>query len=1132
MGEDGKGVRSTEARVSRMNSVGASGCNPVGLVFREWRLATILPALLLVCSTCAFALDPSLDISQYAHTAWRMRDGFPKGAITSIAQTPDGYLWLGTELGLFRFDGVRAVPWQPPPGEQLPSPLITSLLVARDGTLWIGTMKGLASWKEGRFTHYPEVAGQIVVSLLQDHEETVWFSTWEPGRLCAIQSGKVRCYGAGTFGQAAYDLYEDALGSLWVSTSSGVWSWRAGSLEHYPLPGDLFADAVIEDGNGSILIATVKGLERLAGGKIESYGLPGVTAQFRPNRFFRSSDGSLWIGAHEGLLRLRQGKTDFFGAADGLSGDSVSRIFEDRERNIWVATASGLDKFREYPIPTISRNQGLSNSVAWSVQAAQDGSVWLGTADVLNRLTDDRMTLYRTQQVLGQGRRKDDRYLNAGKTATEVVNSGLVGSPQSLGLDDQRRLCVSTSSGVFCFEDGRFVRVPGIPPGGNIWSIVEDGHGKTWISDANSGLLSFGSETAVQSTPWSRFGQKSYWARALLPDPSSGGVWLGFWEGGIAHFKDGQVGVSYTAADGLGSGRVNHLRFGSRGAIWAATESGLSRIKDGHIETLSSKNGLPCDEVHWSIEDDDHAVWVYMPCGLARIDRSEWYAWADDPRHVVKSTLFDASDGVGTVGVYGSYSPHVTKSPDGRIWFVSWGGVSIIDPHHLPINKLPPPVHIEQITADGKNYDPAHASLPRRVRDLTIDYTALSLVAPEKVRFRVMLEGQDTDWRELVNVRQVRYTNLPPRHYRFRVIAANNSGVWNEVGDSLDFDIPPAWYQAMWFRAICIAAFMTLLWAVYQLRVHQLREQEKKFRETIESIPAMAFVSLPDGYRTFVNKGWVEYTGMTVEQSLGSGWHTVIHPDDLNRVLGEWEAALASGQPMCYEARYRRTEGRQYRWFMVRVVPQRNKRGKIVKWFGTLTDIEDRKRAEEALRSSEAYLVEAQNLTRTGSCAIDGMSRETVYWSDEMFRLFGFDPQQGLPMFDQWLQRIHPEDREKVRLASERTFVDKVGCEIEFRFVNPDGAVKHIQGIGHPVLSPTGDLVQVLGTMVDVTERKRAEEAREKLRQLEAVLAHTNRVSTMGELVASMSHELAQPITVTINHAKASLRWLSATRPN
>jgi PAS domain S-box-containing protein len=201
-------------------------------------------------------------------------------------------------------------------------------------------------------------------------------------------------------------------------------------------------------------------------------------------------------------------------------------------------------------------------------------------------------------------------------------------------------------------------------------------------------------------------------------------------------------------------------------------------------------------------------------------------------------------------------------------------------------------------------------------------------------------------------------------------------------------------------------------------------------------------------------------------------------------------------------------------------------------FLGTEMDVTDQERLTEELRLSERYLSEAQSLAHTGSCAIDGTSRETVYWSDEMFRLFGFDPQLGLPMFEQWLQQIHPEDRDRVKLASERTFLAKVNCDVEFRIVEPDGTVKHIHGIGHPVLSAAGELVQVLGTMVDVTERKRAEEARHRLRQLEADLAHIDRVSTLGEMAASLAHEIKQPIAATITSAKSCIEWLAHEPPN
>jgi signal transduction histidine kinase len=273
------------------------------------------------------------------------------------------------------------------------------------------------------------------------------------------------------------------------------------------------------------------------------------------------------------------------------------------------------------------------------------------------------------------------------------------------------------------------------------------------------------------------------------------------------------------------------------------TNGGLSRIRDGRVLTLTSKNGLPCDGVHWSIEDDEHFVWVYMPCGMVRIARSELDAWVNDPNRRLQATVFDASDGVRTLGAYGGYGPHVSKASDGKIWFVTYDGVSVIDPRYLPVNKLPPPVHIEEVTADRKTYDVESARideepaseggryrkgslrLPPLVRDLRIDYTALSLVVPEKVRFRYKLEGWDRDWQDAGNRRQAFYTNLSPRKYRFRVSACNNSGVWNEAGTFLDFSVAPAYYQTIWFRSLCVVAFLALLWGLYQLRLRQVAQQ-------------------------------------------------------------------------------------------------------------------------------------------------------------------------------------------------------------------------------------------------------------------------------------------------------------------
>jgi len=526
-------------------------------------------------------------------------------------------------------------------------------------------------------------------------------------------------------------------------------------------------------------------------------------------------------------------------------------------------------------------------------------------------------------------------------------------APQSLFQDDRGRIWVSTDHGLAYFKDGRFVATNALRDG-RVHFITGDKAGNMWLSEENS-LLHLLEGRLVEQIPWSELG-RSQRAEVLLSGREPGGLWLAFWQGGgLLYFKDHQIRASFTAADGLGEGGVADLQLDRDGALWAATHAGVSRLKDGRIANLTSRKGLPCDTIHWTMDDDDRSFWLYTACGLVRIVRSEMDAWIADPKHRVETTVWAAADGVRLRSTASSeFGPRVAKSTDGKLWFVTGEGVQIVDPRHLAVNQVPPPVHIEQIVANHKTYwqnlpgaAVADVRLPALIRDLQIDYTALSLVAPEKVHFKYKLEGQDSDWREVVNERQVQYSNLAPGAYRFRVIASNNSGVWNEQGDTQDFSIAPAYYQTNWFRALCAAALLALLWAAYRVRVRQLRRQEGKLRDVIETIPTSAWTALPDGSRDFANRHWEEFTGMSSEKTVGSGWESAVHPEDLKRYVEKWRASVATGEPFEQEVRFRRAGDGQYRWFLTRAVPLRNTHGKIVKWYGTSTDIEDRKRAEQ-----------------------------------------------------------------------------------------------------------------------------------------------------------------------------------------
>jgi signal transduction histidine kinase/ligand-binding sensor domain-containing protein len=777
-------------------------------------LGLLLPSILFVCPR-AFALNPALDVSQYAHTSWRIRDGFTKGIINSIAQTPDGYLWLGTEFGLYRFDGIRADPWQPPLGQSLASSDIRALLSARDGTLWIGTAKGLASWKDGKLTHYPELSDLIILRLLEDRQGTVWAGTYGvlAGRLCAVQKTGVQCYGGdGSLGSFVISLFEDGKGNLWAGVQNGLWRWKPGPPTFYPLRGEWNGIlALTEDADGAILFGWKGGIYRVADGKIEVQPVQGGLREFLATSLFRDRDGGLWIGTKaSGLLHVHQGRTDMFSGSDGLSGDLAHDFFEDREGNVWVATLDGLDRFRDSAAANLSTKEGLSNAVVGSVLAAKDGSVWLGTFGGLYKWSRGGITAF-------------------GKQGGKLNGH----APNSLFQDSRARIWVSTLYELGYLENGRFVPITGLP-GGNVHGIAEDSAGNLWIANKELGLFRLSNKGEIRKFQWNDVKPGDY-ASALALDSSHGGLWLGFSLGGVSYFTDGMVHRYHTTADGLGEGIVADLRLDPDGTLWAATEGGLSRLKNGRITTLTSKNGLPCDTVHWSLRDDADSLWLYMSCALVRIPRDELDAWISatdkdkNAKKTIRCTVLDISDGV-RIHSPGGYFPSVAKSSDGRIWFLPFDGVSIIDPQHLPFNKLPPPVHIEQVTADRKSYDVSSAEnrrvpLPALMRDLEIDYTALSLVAPEKILFRYKLEGRDSNWQEAGNRRQAFYTDLPPRNYRFRVVASNNSGVWNETGAFLDFSVAPAYYQTIWFRFSLVAAFLAVLWALYQLRLRQLARE-------------------------------------------------------------------------------------------------------------------------------------------------------------------------------------------------------------------------------------------------------------------------------------------------------------------
>ena len=768
--------------------------------------------LLSVLAATAWAIDPSKQMTQYAHTAWRMQDGFLNGVPMAVAQTTDGYLWIGTQTGLMRFDGVRFVPWRPKSGEESSLSNIYALLGARDGSLWIGTdNSGLSHLVDGDLIQYPDRPGGVG-EIMQSANGEIWFShyqiteaAWE---ICKVLGARTQCYYGKNNG---IPLVEDGSGSLWTGYGATLTRWKLGSSSTYAQHGlGLMRAGVVSLAparDGSIWVGMASG-GRGAGLQQFTNGVwkPFIAQHFDSSTLIVTAllldrKNTLWVGTSQGLYRIRDRQVDHFGSSDGLSSDYVSNmgLYEDREGNMWVATSEGLDCFRDLPVTTYTIREGLPTVEVDSVLASRDGTIWLSVAQSLVALRHER---------------------------TPVIEAHRAQGNQVMALleDHAGQLWVGVDDFLTIYKNGTFRRIdkPDGEPIGVVVEMTEDVDHNIWAETTGPPRTLFRIQDFKIQEGFPALQMPA--ARRVAPDPG-GGIWLGLIRGDLARYKNGNLEIfpfRHRAVAGLDS-EVNQLLVTSDGAVLGATHFGIIAWRNGTQQTLTVRNGLPCDGVNALVFDNQGDLWLYSQCGLVEIPKTEIQKWWQKPDTVVRVSILDSLDGVrpGQAAFDAA-----ARSPDGRLWFVNGFALQVVDPAHLSRNSIPPPVHIEEIIADRRSYTPgSNLSLPSFTRDLEIDYTALSFMAPQKVRFRYKLEDHDTEWQEPGSRRQAFYSDLRPGKYRFRVIACNNDGVWNEEGAILDFSVAPAWYQTIWFRVSCVGGFVLLLWALYQLRLQQLERQ-------------------------------------------------------------------------------------------------------------------------------------------------------------------------------------------------------------------------------------------------------------------------------------------------------------------
>jgi signal transduction histidine kinase/ligand-binding sensor domain-containing protein len=771
---------------------------------------------LLLTAVKGFALDPNKRLTQYQHRMWRVQDGLLPNDPDWISQTTDGYLQVGGySMGGFRFDGVRFVPWS---SSIAPSNGIIDFLPSKTGGFWITDAKGVTHVEGEREIAHFELPGTPGSGMFEDIDGSVWialvYSRSNGGPICHITEVGARCFGEaeGIHSRIASSVVPDGKGGLWIGTDTGIAHWKSGHSEVYAdqalrsNAGEPGVHALVQDSDGSLWVGIAKsgpglGLEKFDGRNFS----PFATRNFDGSKIIvedllMDHDQNVWVATDTGIYRIHGNTVDHFGRADGLSSDSATKLYEDREGIIWVSTTAGIDSFADRTVTTFSQPEGLSANKVSSVMASRDGTVWLANAGSLD-------------------------YLRNGEVFSIRSGAGLPGFQVTSLLEDRAgQIWVGMDDGLFLYKDHHFRRLPepNHRPLGMVAGITEDVDGNIWAECASNPrklvrIRGFRVQEEFSSSQVPS-------GHTLAADPR-GGIWVStLVDGDLVRFHSGTVETFPLKLKGEWPRQIEAEPDGS--VLVAAPDDGLLGLRMGNVQRLTKRNGLPCDGVLGFVRDDQKNWWLEAPCGYISVADSEMQKWWAHPDAVVQYGLFDTFDGARTQAV--SFNP-ATKSPDGRLWFATIL-LQTIDPSRLLFNKIPPRVHIEQIIADHKAYEVnsstnVNVDLPPRVRDLQIDYTALSLVAPEKVRFRYRLDGRDTVWQEPGTRRQAFYTDLRPGKYSFRVIACNNSGVWNEAGAILDFNIEPAWYQTSWFRVAFSAAFLLLIWSIYRLRVRQLRHQ-------------------------------------------------------------------------------------------------------------------------------------------------------------------------------------------------------------------------------------------------------------------------------------------------------------------
>jgi len=776
-------------------------------------------AALLWCGSAA-ALNPDLTIKELHHTAWGPSQGAPLGGAVALAQTSDGYLWVAGPSGLFRFDGITFERIELPHDPKLSSLSLISAFAPRGGGLWVGfTFGGVALFKAGRWQVFSAADGLPESSPWQFAETsdgTLWVAT---GRDFARFDGARWTTVGSQMSLRASDasiLFVDSQGTLWAGGGNSLFFLRPREHEFHNQPVAVPAPwtdiSMAESSAGTVWLDVGTALLRVA-----QNPPPGSPRSSSRGGIVFDHGGALWDST-DGLHRIAHPEhpttgtvhpgdiADTYIDTDGLTSREVYALLLDLEGNVWVGTTHGLDRFSEpslnIPLQSTENLTAVPRIGKMGVVAADDvGGLWVTNGnDAVVRYQNGRMS----PPIL---RQKVESLMRA------ADGTVWFGGRKALWHERQGHLDAVA------------------PPGGDhdTQALAEDKSGGLWVSILGDGVF------RLQEGAWTRYSGTTLPqgpAITIVRDRRDR-LWFSY-PGGSVAVLDGERARTYGVADGL---RIGNVMANHPGRIdhWLGGEFGLARFDGERFHSVLSAPELALEGITGIVETMDGELWLNDRAGIVHIAATELQRSRRDPAYRVHGETLGAFDGVVGSSAMVRPLPTAIEAPDGKLWFATTSGIYGIDPARRARNRVPPPVLIRALNVAGHTIEPIPGlTLPVYTTAVRFDYVGLSLAAAEKVRYRYRLDGVDSNWRELTAAHQALYTNLRPGHYAFRVIAANNDGVWNESGASLAFVIPPAFVQTGWFIALCVAGGVAAVWALVRLRVRQVhRRLEERMEERL-----------------------------------------------------------------------------------------------------------------------------------------------------------------------------------------------------------------------------------------------------------------------------------------------------------